>query len=507
MSQRKIGIILSYFHTFLHIIVNLLYVPLLLKTIGRNEYGLYQMVGSLMAYITIMETLLSSGILRYYCKYNNLGDESKKENILAISQKLYRILSLIVIFLSCCFGVVFYKFYKDTLTILELRHSIVMIGLLIINVVINLNNYVYVAVIIANEKFLFIRLLSIITTIFQPIIVLFLIRQKPNAVSVIFAQLLINIFICFLRKYYCKSKLAIKIKYHKKDNEFIRQLFSFSLGIFLATIADQIFWKSNQLIIGKMLDINFVAIYAIGAQIYLNYPAVGTAISGVFMNRLSELYDKEHNMDKISELFIKVGRLTFIILSLVLTTFVLYGQEFINIWAGNEYQEAYYIAIIIMIPLTVDVMQNLGLSILQITNKYSFRGKIYLFMAFLNILFSIFFIKYYGIIGASISTAISMAIGNIIIMNYYYYKVINLDIKLFWLQIMRILPYIFIVFIFGKVISFLVIGNEIKNFLLHIFIYGGLYIIFIYKFGMNNYEKGLVQRAIQKVIKRRENEL
>ena len=54
VNQRKIGIILSYIYTATHVVVNLLYVPLLLRTIGQSEYGLYQLVGSLIAYISIM---------------------------------------------------------------------------------------------------------------------------------------------------------------------------------------------------------------------------------------------------------------------------------------------------------------------------------------------------------------------------------------------------------------------------------------------------------------------
>ena len=63
VNQRKIGIILSYVYTATHVVVNLIYVPLLLGTIRQSEYGLYQLVGSLIAYISIMESLLSAGVL------------------------------------------------------------------------------------------------------------------------------------------------------------------------------------------------------------------------------------------------------------------------------------------------------------------------------------------------------------------------------------------------------------------------------------------------------------
>lgn len=44
MNERKIGILLSYLNIALHAIVGFLYVPILLHFIGKEEYGLYQLL-------------------------------------------------------------------------------------------------------------------------------------------------------------------------------------------------------------------------------------------------------------------------------------------------------------------------------------------------------------------------------------------------------------------------------------------------------------------------------
>ena len=40
---------------------------------------------------------------------------------------------------------------------------------------------------------------------------------------------------------------------------------SFSGGIIMATIADQIFWKTDQLIVGYLFGAEFVAVYSVGS--------------------------------------------------------------------------------------------------------------------------------------------------------------------------------------------------------------------------------------------------
>lgn len=87
----------------------------------------------------------------------------------------------------------------------------------------------------------------------------------------------------------------------------------------------------------------------------------------------------------------------------------------------------------------LDAMQNLGLTILQVMNKYGFRGKVYFIIAIINIITTVFLVKTVGIVGAAISTAISMAIGNGVIMNLYYNK-LGLNIRKFWKEIIKLLP-------------------------------------------------------------------
>ena len=501
MNERKMGIILSYVYTIIHTIVNLIYVPILLNTIGQSEYGLYQMIGSLMAYISIMEPLLSNAVLRYYCKYNSLGDEEKKENVLAISQRLYAIMSVVAVIVSIIMMFIFKDFYRSSLTPNEIKESMLMIMILTCNVVVNLLSYVYYASITANERYIFLRLLYIFASVLQPVTIILIIKRAPYAMTVTCIQFAVNIIVAIIKFIYSKYRLKIKIKYHYRDMKFVKDLFSLSFGIFFALVADQIFWKADQLILGKMANTSVVAIYAVGAQIFMNYSPVGTAISGVFMPRLSQLYDKEHNMNAISELFIKVGRLSFMGLAMILCGFGLYGKSFIRLWAGNNFDDAYYIAIIIMIPLTVDVMQNLGLYIMQITNQYAFRGKMSLAIAITNIITTIILFKYFGLIGAAAATAFSFTLGNGIIMNFYYDKKVGLDIKGFWKEIVKILPGVIISFVLGCFIKMISINNLLLELVVHLTLFVVCYFAVNYILSMNKYEKNLVQSFVKKTLK------
>ena len=86
-------------------------------------------------------------------------------------------------------------------------------------------------------------------------------------------------------------------------------------------------------------------------------------------------------MQKVSDLFIRVGRATFFVILLVLSGFIIFGREFLLVWVGEGYEAVYWVAIIVMLPFSVDLAQNLGLCILQVKGQYGFRAKIYLLSA------------------------------------------------------------------------------------------------------------------------------
>ena len=123
---------------------------------------------------------------------------------------------------------------------------------------------------------------------------------------------------------------------------------------------------------------------------------------------------------------------------LVATGFVFFGRPFIKYWAGAEYDEAYVVTLFLMLPVTVPLVQNLGIEIQRAKNKHKARSIVYLCIAVGNIILSIFLIQLLGPTGAALGTAVALFLGNIVFMNWYYHKRIGIDIKHFWIQIAKI---------------------------------------------------------------------
>ncbi len=489
MNQRKLGIFLSYLNIGLHAIVGFLYVPILLHYIGKSEYGLYQLIGSLIAYFSIMDFGLTAAVTRFYTKYKALEDKEGMENILAISLYGYGAAAL----LSLTIGAICYfnleTIFHASMSDAELQEASKMFLLLLFNIAVSLMTMVFRSVITAHEKFLFLKGLETIQLIFQPILVVLILQKYPSAIAVAVGQTILNVSLIIARIYYCFARLHITIRFHYWNRELFHDFRKLAISVFLVSVIDQVFWKTNQIILGIVRGTSAVAVYSIASLIYMNYMALSTAISGVYLPHITEMVAQKKPVGELSLLFIQIGRWQYYILALVATGFIIFGKQFIQMWAGKGFEDSYWITIIIILPFTIDLIQNIGLSILQAMNLYDFRAKIYFCAGILNLVLAIPLAYWYGGIGCAFATGISMFVGNGLIMNFFYSRFIGLNISEFWRQITRITLSVLICLGVGYLLNSLFPSSGKIFFVGKIAVYTVLYILVIYLTAMNNEER------------------
>ena len=310
---------------------------------------------------------------------------------------------------------------------------------------------------------------------------------------------MLTFFVLITNIFFCKRKLKTKFYFNGIEWPLILEMGTFTFFIFINQIIDQINWSVDNFLIGRLLGTVAVALYGVGAQINMMYLQFSTAVSNVFVPKVNAIVAETDDSKQLTVLFTKVGRIQFIILSLVLSGFVFFGKAFIVFWAGNEYNESYFIALLLIAPVTVPLIQNLGIEIQRAKNKHKTRSIVYLCIAITNIIVSIPLIKIYGPIGAAVGTAGSLIAGNILFMNWYYHFHLGIDIKFFWKSILQIVPGLLIPIALGCVTMVLIQYESIVDLGVAIVIYAVVYSISMWYLGMNQDEHrvvlGLLKRS------------
>lgn len=170
--------------------------------------------------------------------------------------------------------------------------------------------------------------------------------------------------------------------------------------------------------------------------------------------------------------------------------------------AGPAYANAYWVALLLIVPVTFPLIQNLGIDIMKAKNMHRFRSIAYLIGSLVNILISLVLVIKWQEIGVAIGTCVALTIFNIFIINWYYHKRIGLDIVLFWKDIG---------WLFLKTVSSILICSALilkfpvssfHSFILYGILYSSLYALMLYGFGLNSEERFTVRRLVMPRVKR-----
>ena len=505
-KQVKAGSFLSYLQMALNILIGLVYTPLMIKLLGQSEYGLYNTVASTISMLSILNLGFGSGYIRYFAKYKSKHDELSIQKLNGLFIIIFGIIAVIAmlcgIFLTTHLNLVF----SDGLTVQEYKTAKILMWLLTFNLSVSFPMSVFTNIISAHESFIFLKIAGMGKTVLSPILTIPLLFLGYGSIGVVAVTVIVSLAVDCAYIYFALTRLHQKFVFKNFEKGIFRQLFSYTAFIAINIIIDQINWNIDKIILGRYLGTAVVAVYSVGATLQTYYNMFSTAVSSVFTPRIHKIYndtgltsDQKHSL--LTNLFMRVGRIQFLILALICSGFVFFGRPFIRLWAGYGYEESYYVALLLMIPVTIPLIQNLGIEIQRAENKHRFRSYAYLIMAFANLIMTIYLCQIFGAIGAAIGTAVSLIVANGLVMNIYYEKRCGIDVIRFWKSIGRVFIGVFPAIIVGIIIVHFIRINSWLQLTSAILLYCMIYVASAWLLSMNEEEKELIRAPMRKLIR------
>lgn len=504
LNQRKAGVLLNYLYEGIRLLTTLVYTPIMLRLLGESEYGLYDLVSSTVAYLNLLSLGFSGAYVRYHSQYYVKDDE---DGIARLNGMFIIIFGVMAVLSLVCGSVMTVKaelLFDDGLTATELAKAKVLMGILVISTALTFPNTVFTCFVSAYEQFVFQRLLSVVQSILNPCLVIPLLLLGYDSVAVVLVTAGLTAVTFAVNAFYCFQKLKMRFSFRNLQPALLKEMWGFTFFIFLNQIIDQVNWSVDKFLLERIKKSTaVVAVYAIGGQINSLYYQVSSSVVTVFAPRVNRIVASTDDNTELTAMMIRVGRIQLLILGLILSGFALFGQEFIRLWAGDGFGDAYWVALLLMTPVTVPLIQNLGIDIQRAKNKHRARSIVCSCLAVGNVLLSIVLIPYFGSIGAAAGTAVALLIGNGLFMNWYYHYRIGLNMLTFWKAIIRLLPAGAAAVGFGVLYTTLISTTGWIGLVLGIVVYTVGYALIMWLLGMNRYEKELVLGCLRAFDRRR----
>ncbi len=434
--QITSGVTLSFISQAIAILCGLVYMPFMIRILGQNEYGLYQLVQSVVNYLNLMNFGFSGAYIRFFSMARARQDEDEIANLNGMFLRAYLIIALLCLLAG---GILLgnIRILGEHLTEADYGTARVLMTILVINLAVSFPNSLFTVFLSANEQFVFQQSVNILINILMPLLNLPLLYLGMGSVGPVSVTLALTCVRLLLNMLFCFRKLHMRIHFFYRDRAVFRTLVGFTFFIFLSDVVDQMNSNVDKFLLGRMMGTAPVAVYSVGYNLCTYYTIVSWIIPEMFIPMANRMAIEEKDDRGLTELFTRIGRYNNYILLLVLTGFILMGKPFIRLWVGEGYELSYYVTVILMLSAYIPSVQTLGVNIQNAKDMHRPRSVIYFGVACVNVVVSIGLIRRWGVVGTSLGTLCAVLLGAGIFMNIYYHRRIGLNVLAFWRGVLR----------------------------------------------------------------------
>ena len=383
------------------------------------EYGIYQYVLSVIAIIEMGTFFVDSRVIKkMYSVYN--------ADLIIFNATIVRVIITSLILIISLFYVILF----NTNSLFIVTFIFMSLNLIICQLKFGISNYLEY-----NLKSKIITLISSLVLIVGYLFQLYIVYLGLSIVYICIVTCIMS-FISFILL--CLVYFIIQ----KKDKEFtftirydfIKTVLIESFPLAIAAICAGIYSHCDVLMIGKLINMKEVAIYAFAVKIVNILLLPLNPIRESIYPQFIDLYNKKK--DSFYKLYLKISSILtwFIIVGLVFSYFVLLVLfKYVNLSYANSFK------VYMILSLNVIFIYNASFrsSYVTIINKGKILMISQIVSVFINIILNVLLIKNIGIYGAAISTVLTQCLS-LFLLNIFFGKTGK---EIFFIQLKAFNPY------------------------------------------------------------------
>ena len=202
-NERRAGTLLSYLYIIVNTVAVLVYQKVILAVLGESEYGLYQLAASIINYMSVMDLGFNNGIVNYTAKYRAVGKNADMRKLHGMFKIIFYGIGAVAVLIGAVLTLNVENFFGASMTAAELEKGKVIMAVLTVNMGLTFALSIYNAIIIAYERFIFVKLITIVRSLLNPLIMLPLLLVGGDSVTMVIVLSGVNVFCLLLNFFYC----------------------------------------------------------------------------------------------------------------------------------------------------------------------------------------------------------------------------------------------------------------------------------------------------------------
>jgi len=377
--------------------------PFILHRLGDVAYAIWVLAVSVVSYLNVLDLGMQNSVLRFVSKGHTTGDHEGASAALSAALWVRLQIGALVLLISWSFAWLFPSIFKVPADMVgDARKAIVLIG---VTTAINMSVGVMGSIISALNRYDLQNVINLAISAVRVTGVVLVLRRGHGIVAIALCELVAatvgNVLVVLIAR-----RLYPNLSVHlgRPKVEILRKLWSYSSYVFLTTVAVQLVYQTDNLVVGAFVSTAAVTFYAIANNLSRYASQIMASMANTFTPAAST-YEAAGNTTGLLMLY-KNGTRAMIVVSLPITiTLILRGPSFIGLWMGPQYaHESGIVLIILSIALFFSYTNRTAGAIAYGMEKHKRQAIWAIGEGVANLGLSVILAHFYGVYGVAVGT-------------------------------------------------------------------------------------------------------
>ncbi len=418
------NVLFNWFGTIANMAVGFFLSPFILHRLGNVAYGVWVLAISVVGYLSLLDLGMQGSVLRFVSQGHTKQDHQGASEAVSAALWVRLQISALAVLLSAGLAVVFPHLFKISPELAgDARTSILVIGA---TTAITMSMGVVGGVVAALNRYDLQNYASLVQSTVRVAGIVVVLRSGHGIVAIAVCEL-IAVLISKLFQIWIARRLypELRIQLKRPKRETLRKIWSYSSYTFLITIAVQLVYQTDNIVVGAFVSTSAVTFYAIAGSLCRYASQVVSSMDSTFMPAAST-YESSGNVEGLLTLY-RNGTRAMIMVSLpMMITMIVRGSSFIGLWMGPEYSHSSGIILIILsIALFFSYANRTAGAIAFGIEKHKAVALWAVGEGVANLILSVILAHWYGIYGVAIGTMIPSLFVHLVLWPRYISKLVG----------------------------------------------------------------------------------
>ena len=435
LKAGQIGrnVILNWASLGVALLVSFFLAPFVVHQLGNVGYGVWALVNSMIAYMTLLDLGLRGAVTRFVSRDYAQGEHKNAARAVSGAFWLRLWIGLGVVVISLALSLLAVRIFQIPPEMqLAMRWALLATGA---SVAVSLTFGVFGAVLAALHRFDLLASVTVSQTLVRAVGVVWLLKSGYGIVALAVWELIIVVVASAalvglaLRSY---SRLRVQVR--RPDSDMLRQLWGYGSFVFLIHIAIQMIYYTDNLVVGGFLSAGAVTFYAIGGRLIEYLRQLVASLAAIFMS-LASSFEAQGQGEKLRQLLIQGTRGALLVALPIEVALFFRGQTFIGLWMGPEYAEVSGRVLQILLVAQVFATANHTSSGIAFgLGKHRPVAYGHSAEALVNVFLSIFLVQRIGLEGVAWGTVIPSLALQLLFWPRYVCKMVGVSVRTYLWQ-------------------------------------------------------------------------